>query len=111
MAKFVPKDRSGKPIKNYRKRHEFIIPGCPSGVKVPGPSTGDVEKALKIFKRQMKDHGTLEELRDRQHFVKPSKAKTIKMEAAVRAQKKNDKWRKFNDKNYIWTAIMDGKAR
>ena len=111
MAKFVPRDRSGKPIKNYRKRHEFIIPGCPSGVKVPGPSAGDVEKALKIFKRQMKDSGTLEELRDRRHFVKPSKAKTIQMEKAVRAQYKESKRLKWQDKNYIWTAMIDGKAR
>ncbi len=73
MGKFIPKDRSGKPIKNYRKRHEFIIPGVPSGVKVPGTSAGDVEKALKIFKRQMKDSGTLEELRDRRYFIKESK--------------------------------------
>ena len=108
---FNPKDRSGKPIKNYRKRHEFIIPGIPSGVKVPGSSPGDIEKALKIFKRQMKDSGTMEELRDRRYYEKPSAKKTVKMEKAVRAQYKDDKRRKWQDKNYIWTAIVDGKAQ
>ena len=110
MGKFIPKDRSGKPIKNYRKRHEFIMPGVPSGVRVPGSSPGDVEKALKIFKRQMKDSGTLEELRDRRYFIKESKKRVVKMEKAVRAQQKHDRWRKAQDKNYIWTAIIDGKA-
>ena len=47
MAKFTPKDRSGKPIKNYKKRHEFIVPGAPNAVRVPGNTSGDLEKALK----------------------------------------------------------------
>ena len=110
MAKFAPKDRSGRPIKNYRKRHEFIMPGVPSGVKVPGNSYEDIEKALKIFKRQLKDHGTMEELRDRREYIKPSKLKTVKMEKAVREQQKHDKWIK-RQKKYIWTAIVDGKAQ
>ena len=110
MGKFIPKDRSGKPIQNYRKRHEFIMPGVPSGVKVPGTSPGDVEKALKIFKRQMKDTGTLEELRDRRYYEKPSKLKTIKLEKAIRAQSKEERRKKRIDKRYIWTAIIDGKA-
>jgi len=111
MAKFTPRDRSGRPIKNYRKRHEFIIPGCPTGVKVPGNSPGDVEKALKIFKRQQKDVGTLQELRDRRYFEKKSSKRVKQMEKAVRAQQKEDRWRKAQDKNYIWTAIIDGQAR
>ena len=47
--KYVPRDRSGRPIKNYRKRSDFIIKGVPNGVKVPGNTPGDLEKALKIF--------------------------------------------------------------
>ena len=49
MKKFQPKTRSGKVIKNYRKRVDFIIPGCPSGVRVPGSSPGDLEKALNHY--------------------------------------------------------------
>ena len=33
------------------------------------------------------------------------------MEKAVRAQYKESKRLKWQDKNYIWTAIIDGKAR
>ena len=110
MAQYQPKDRSGRPIKNYRKRHEFIMPGVPSGVKVPGTAYEDVEKALKIFKRQIKDHGTMEELRDRKAYIKPSKLKTTKMENAVREQQKHEKCKKRQEK-YIWTAIIDGKAQ
>jgi small subunit ribosomal protein S21 len=110
MAKFQPRDRSGKPIRNYRKRHEFIMPGCPSGVKVPGSSSEDLEKALKIFKRQLKDTGTMEELRDRRNYIKPSKVKMVKMEKAIRMQAKQTRWEKRRDKNHIWTAIIDGKA-
>ena len=111
MAKFQPRDRSGKPIRNYRKRHEFIMPGCPSGVKVPGKSSDDLEKALKIFKRQLKDHGTMEEVRDRREYIKPSKTNMIKKEKAIRAQAKYTRWEKHRDKNHIWTAIVNGKAQ
>jgi len=111
MAKFQPRDRSGKPIRNYRKRHEFIMPGCPSGVKVPGNSSEDLEKALKIFKRQLKDTGTMEELRDRKEYIKPSKIKMKNMEKAIRMQAKKTRWEKMRDKNHIWTAIIDGKAQ
>ena len=53
---------SGKTIKNYRKRADFILMGRPTGVKVPSESPGDLEKALKVFKRQQKDQGTFDEL-------------------------------------------------
>ena len=33
------------------------------------------------------------------------------MEKAVREQWKDDQKRKRLDKNYIWTAILDGKAQ
>ena len=48
MANFTPKDRSGKPIRNYRPRKDFDLPGQPYGVKVPGNGDrDDLEKALK----------------------------------------------------------------
>ena len=111
MKKFVPRDRSGKPISNYKKRHEFVIPGVPSGVKVPGNTPGDLEKALKIFKRQLKDTGKLEELRDRRYYEKPSAAKVKKMDKAIRLQQKKTRLEKAWDKKHIWTSIIDGKAQ
>ncbi len=110
MAKFIPKDRSGKPIHNYKKRHEFIVPGVPSAVKVPGKTSGDLEKALKIFKRQMKDAGTLEELRDRREFEKKSAIKRKQMNKAIRSQQKLERFAKINDKP-CWTWIVNGQAQ
>ena len=112
MAKFQPRDRSGKPIRNYRKRHEFIMPGCPSGVKVPGKSSEDLEKALKILKRQVKDSGIFEELRDRREFEKPSAIKRKQMNRAIRFQQKWERSRKAYDKaNPCWSAIINGQAQ
>ena len=39
--------RSGKPIRNYRKRADFILEGRPNGVNVPSADKEDLEKALK----------------------------------------------------------------
>ena len=108
--KYIPKDRSGRPIKNYRKRSDFIIKGIPNGVKVPGPSHGDLEKALKIFKRQQKDAGTIDELKDRQYFVKPSYKRMKKMEKAKALQRRetireNKYWEKF-----CWTVVVGDKV-
>ena len=112
MAKFIPKDRSGKPIKNYKKRHEFIVPGAPNAVRVPGNTPGDLEKALKILKRQVKDSGIFEELRDRREFEKPSAIKRKKMNRAIRFQQKWERSRKAYDKaNPCWSAIINGQAQ
>jgi len=109
--KHTPRDRSGKPIKNYRKRSDFIIPGIPGGVKVPGPTYGDLEKALKIFKRQIKDSEKLDEYKERRYFEGKSAKRVKKMDLAKAVQKKDTKRRNWQDKNYIWTAIIDGKAQ
>ena len=110
--KFQGKTRSGKPIKNYRKRVDFVIPGVPSGVKVPGPSYGDLEKALKVFKRQMKDSEKLDELRSRREYVKPSAKRRKKMDDAIRAEKRAVRLKKAWDKKKVcWTMIVNGKAK
>jgi len=110
MSKFVPRSRDGKSIKNYRKRHEFILPGNSSGVKVPSPATGDLEKALKVFKRQMKDSGKLLEYKSRKEHIKKSEKNKIKMEKAIREQKKRDRFNSRSNRG-VWTAIIDGKAQ
>ena len=43
-----------------------------------------IEWALKAFKRKVLKEGVLRELRDRRHYVKPSKARQIKSDAARR---------------------------
>ena len=108
--KHTPRDRSGKPIKNYRKRSDFIVPGMPGAVRVPGPTYGDLEKALKIFKRQIKDSGKLDEFKDRQYFEGKSQKRVKMMDYAKAMQKKDTKRRIWHDKNTIWMIIRDGKA-
>ena len=43
-----------------------------------------LEWALKSFKRQVLRSGILQEIRRRRHYVKPSEARQLKDEAAVR---------------------------
>tara|TARA_R100000005_G_C4981291_1_gene190993 strand:+ start:1061 stop:1405 length:345 start_codon:yes stop_codon:yes gene_type:complete len=108
--KYVPRDRSGRPIKNYRKRSDFIIKGVPNGVKVPGNTPGDLEKALKIFKRQQKDAGTIDELKERQYFVKPSYKNMKKMEKAKALQRRATlRENKFWEK-YCWQVVIGDKV-
>ena len=50
---------------------------------------GKFEKALRQFKRKIEDNGLLQELRERQHYVKPSiRRKLAKNAAKKRWQKK-----------------------
>jgi len=49
----------------------------------------NINSALKRFKRKVEDSGVLEELRDREHYVKPTTArKKAKAAAKSRWQKK-----------------------
>jgi len=111
MAKYEGKTRSGKTIKNYRKRADFILEGRPNGVKVPSSDYGDLEKALKVFKRQQKDQGIFDELRERRYYTKPSAAKyKAKAEAKRHNDKKVAKQKVFDKQNPCWLVIENGKA-
>ena len=59
----------------------------------------DINKALKIFKRRTMESGHLMELRERQHFVKPSIAKRKAKQQAVREQERETIISKINDGN------------
>ena len=57
---------------------------------------GDFNKALRIFKKKVQQEGIIQEIRERQHYVKPSEVRK-KAKAAGRArwmkkvrQQKND---------------------
>ena len=111
MSDYQGKTRSGKPIKSYRKRADFILEGQPMGVKVPGPESGDLEKALKVFKRQLKAQGIFEEVRERMVYEKPAAARYKAKNSAIRTQQNQTRKNKALDKGYkTWTAIVDGKA-
>ena len=61
---------SGK--KKNKKYIDMNLPGFILGVRVPGPSKGDLEMALKKFKKIIKESGILLEVKERQEYLKPS---------------------------------------
>jgi small subunit ribosomal protein S21 len=54
---------------------------------IVGPD-GNVEKALRKFKKKIAESGLLQEVRDRQEFVKPTIERKIKKSQAKRRWKK-----------------------
>ena len=58
-------------------------------VKVKGNGM-NVDVMIKIFKRKVKEAGILEEYKNRMEYIKPSRKKTEKRNAAIRRQKKID---------------------
>jgi ribosomal protein S21 len=50
----------------------------------------DVDSMIRIFKRKVKEAGILEEYKDRMEYVKPSKRKVERKNAAIRRQRKMD---------------------
>ena len=61
----------------------------PAHVKVKG-SGMNVDIMIKIFKRKVKEAGILEEYKNRMEYIKPSKKKAEKRNAAIRRQRKID---------------------
>lgn len=49
---------------------------------------GNVERALRKFKKKVANSGILLELRDREHYVKPTTRRKLKLAAAKRRLKK-----------------------
>jgi len=80
--------------KNYKRinKQDMDIPGNSLAVKVVN---GNIELALKTFKRKIKDSDKLEEFKARKEFLKPSVIKRKKMKDAIRAE-----WRRNQLENY-----------
>jgi small subunit ribosomal protein S21 len=49
---------------------------------------GNIEKALKLFKRKFKDTQVLKEIRERKNYIKPSAKKRVQKDEAIRKLKK-----------------------
>ena len=49
---------------------------------------GNINKALKLFKRKFKDTQVLKELRERKQYIKPSAKKRVQKDEAIRKLKK-----------------------
>ena len=50
---------------------------------------GDLEKALKVFKKKLMQSGLLKELRDSSFYLKPSKAAKVKRQRAEHRRRKS----------------------
>ena len=50
---------------------------------------GNVEKALRKFKRKIQESGILLDLREREHYIKPTTQRKMKKSAA------NRRWQKY----------------
>lgn len=61
----------------------------PAHVKVKANGM-NVDTMIKIFKRKVKEAGILEEYKNRMEYIKPSKKKSEKRNAAIRRQRKID---------------------
>ena len=75
-------NRRKKPYIKIR-REDMEIPGCATGVKVVN---GNIELALKAWKRKVKDSGKIEELKNRKEYIKPSAVKRKQKQQAIRAE-------------------------
>jgi ribosomal protein S21 len=50
----------------------------------------NIDTMIKVFKRKVKEAGILEEYKSRMEYIKPSKKKSEKRNAAIRRQRKLD---------------------
>jgi ribosomal protein S21 len=59
----------------------------------------DLNKALKAFTKMVKKSEILQELKNREHFLKPSKKKIFKRQEALRRRKREER-REARQKKY-----------
>ena len=81
--------------KNFRKRPKDDTVGLQ--VKV---YNNNVEGALKVFKRKVKDSNIMQELKEKQHYTKPSKKRREKKNLAILRNKYAIQKEKENNKKY-----------
>ena len=75
-------DENKKPKKKFVKEEVYLY-GHANGVKV---INGNVEAAIRKWKRLMKDSGVMEEIRNRKEYKKPTTIRREKRNAALRAE-------------------------
>jgi len=68
-------------------------------VKVTGNTEADLQRALRIFNKKVKEAGIIQEIYDRREYVKPSVKKKLKKEEAIRRRIRDDR-KEQNRKKY-----------
>ena len=76
-------NRNNDNKKKKAPRQEMYLYGHANGVKV---INGNVEAALRTWKRIMKDSGIIEEIRNNKEYKKPTTVRREKRNAALRAE-------------------------
>ena len=75
-----------------QKHHQSITPGIGVQViKTKRHPKGDIEFALKKFKKEIKSSGKLQQLRDKRYFVPKSETKRKQVERARYFQQQDSK--------------------
>ena len=67
------------------KHQKSIVPGAGVGIKVLSTKIypkGDINFALKMFKRELKESGKIQELKDRRHFISKSQKRREELNSA-----------------------------
>lgn len=67
----------------------------------------EVEFALKELKKQMKKNGILNDLRRREHYLSPSKAKRRKRNESIKQRKRDQRKNEWFEKNRANGAVGD----
>lgn len=68
-------------------------------VKVTGNTEADLQRAIRIFNKKVKEAGIIQEVYDRREYVKPSLKKKLKKEEAIRRRVRDEK-KERNRKKY-----------
>ena len=68
-------------------------------VTVRGDKPEDLMKAMKRFKRIVKESGILQEYKDKQYFQKPSEKKGLRKQQGIRRWKR-ERQKLFNERGY-----------
>tara|TARA_Y100001963_G_C6754096_1_gene435799 strand:- start:1064 stop:1285 length:222 start_codon:yes stop_codon:yes gene_type:complete len=70
-------------------------------VKVTGNTDADVQRAIRIFNKKVKEAGIIQEIYSRREYVKPSVKRKLKKEQAIRRriqeEKREQNRRKYNN--------------
>jgi len=65
------------------RKEQMIVPGRFRAAKVVN---GNIEAALRFFKRQMKESEILQEVKDRREYIKPSARRRKQKDDAIRRE-------------------------
>jgi ribosomal protein S21 len=96
--------------KRYKKvrREDMEVPGAPLAVKVVN---NQIEPALRLWKRKVKDSGHLDELKERQQYTKPKTVRRKQKMDAIRNNQRNVLFEKWENGDNTITMFIKKKSK